>query len=67
VITGDVTQVDLPRHQRSGLYPTVEKLRGVEGISVIELDEKDVIRHELVTRVLAAFKDIEQELKDGER
>ena len=67
VITGDVTQVDLPRHQRSGLFPTVEKLRGVEGISVIELDEKDVIRHELVTRVLAAFKDIEQELIDGER
>ncbi len=66
VITGDVTQVDLPRHQRSGLFPTVEKLRGVEGISVIELDEKDVIRHELVTRVLAAFKDIEQELIDGE-
>ncbi|HRH39785.1 MAG TPA: PhoH family protein [Flavobacteriales bacterium] len=67
VTTGDVTPVDLPRHQRSGLFPTVEKLRGVEGISVIELDEKDVIRHELVTRVLAAFKDIEQELKDGER
>lgn len=66
VITGDVTQVDLPRHQRSGLFPTVEKLRGVEGISVIDLDEKDVIRHELVTRVLSAFKDIEQQLKDGE-
>lgn len=64
VITGDVTQVDLPRHQRTGLQPTVARLRGVEGIAVIDLDEKDVIRHELVTRVLAAFKDIEQELKD---
>ena len=64
VITGDVTQVDLPRHQRSGLHPTAEKLRGVEGIAVVDLDEKDVIRHELVTRVLSAFRDIEQELKD---
>ena len=59
VITGDVTQVDLPRHQRSGLEPVVARLRGVEGIAVIDLDEKDVIRHELVTRVLSAFKDIE--------
>ncbi len=67
VITGDVTQVDLPRHQHSGLHPTAERLRGVEGISVIDLDEKDVIRHELVTRVLTAFKDIEQKLKDSER
>lgn len=64
VITGDVTQVDLPRHQRSGLHPTAEKLRGVEGISIIDLDEKDVIRHELVTRVLAAFKEIEQAERD---
>ncbi|HNK42991.1 MAG TPA: PhoH family protein, partial [Flavobacteriales bacterium] len=59
VITGDVTQVDLPRNQRSGLHPVAERLRGVEGIAVIDLDEKDVIRHELVTRVLSAFKDIE--------
>lgn len=67
VITGDVTQVDLPRHQRSGLQPTAERLRGVEGISIIDLDEKDVIRHELVTRVLAAFRDIEEQLKEGDR
>ncbi|HEY0977231.1 MAG TPA: PhoH family protein [Flavobacteriales bacterium] len=60
VITGDVTQVDLPRQQRSGLEPVSERLRNVEGISVIDLDEKDIIRHVLVTRVLTAFKDIEQ-------
>ncbi|MFT3885481.1 MAG: PhoH family protein [Flavobacteriales bacterium] len=59
VITGDVTQVDLPRHARSGLAPVAQHLRGVEGIAIIDLDEKDVIRHELVTRVLAVFKDIE--------
>lgn len=59
LITGDATQVDLPDRVRSGLVPAVEHLRGVEGIAVIDLDEKDVIRHELVTRVIAAFKDIE--------
>jgi phosphate starvation-inducible PhoH-like protein len=60
VITGDVTQVDLPDRQPSGLMPAVHMLRNIEGISVIELDEKDVIRHELVTRVLGAFKELEQ-------
>lgn len=59
VITGDVTQVDLPGHQPSGLVPAVEMLRGIEGIAVVDLDEKDVIRHELVTRVLGAFKEME--------
>jgi phosphate starvation-inducible PhoH-like protein len=60
IITGDVTQVDLPDRVRSGLVPAVEHLRSVPGIAVIDLDERDVIRHELVTRVIAAFKDIEE-------
>jgi len=60
LITGDATQVDLPDRVRSGLLPAVEHLRGVQGIAVIDLDEKDVIRHELVTRVINAFKDIEE-------
>lgn len=66
VITGDVTQVDLPDRQPSGLMPAVAMLRGVEGISVVELDEKDVIRHELVTRVLGAFKQLEERNKKQE-
>ena len=57
VITGDVTQIDLPRNQPSGLVPAVDMLRNVDGISVIELDEKDIIRHELVTRVVQAFRE----------
>jgi phosphate starvation-inducible PhoH-like protein len=57
VITGDLTQVDLPHHQPSGLITAIERLRNVPGISVIELDQSDVIRHELVTRVLQAFDD----------
>ena len=56
VITGDVTQVDLPGHQPSGLVPSVRMLKDIPGIAIIELDEKDIIRHELVTRVLAAFE-----------
>ncbi|MEO8069513.1 MAG: PhoH family protein [Flavobacteriales bacterium] len=61
VITGDVTQIDLPRNQPSGLVPAVEMLRNVEGIAVIELDEKDIIRHELVTRVVQAFRERDEE------
>ncbi len=60
LITGDATQVDLPDRVRSGLMPAVDHLRDVEGVAVIELTEKDVIRHELVTRVIAAFRDIEE-------
>ncbi|MCO6483715.1 MAG: PhoH family protein [Flavobacteriales bacterium] len=60
VITGDTTQVDLPDRIRSGLTPAMMHLRGVKGVAVIELDERDVIRHELVTRVIAAFKEIEE-------
>lgn len=59
IITGDVTQVDLPDRQPSGLLPAVAMLRDVPGIGIVELDEKDVIRHELVTRVLRAFKELE--------
>jgi len=60
VITGDATQVDLPDRQPSGLLPVVNMLRNVEGVSVVELDEKDVIRHELVTKVLKAFRELEE-------
>ena len=59
VITGDVTQVDLPDRQPSGLLPSVAMLRDVEGIGMVELDEKDVIRHALVVRVLQAFRELE--------
>lgn len=66
VITGDATQVDLPERVRSGLLPAVQHLRGVPGVAVVDLDEKDVIRHELVTRVIAAFKAIEENDRPAE-
>lgn len=61
VITGDSTQIDLPRNQPSGLMRSVELLRGVEGIGVIELTGSDVIRHPLVKRVISAFEKMEAE------
>ena len=55
IITGDVTQVDLPGHQKSGLVESVALLKGVKGISFVILDERDVIRHRLVKRIIQAF------------
>jgi phosphate starvation-inducible PhoH-like protein len=60
VVTGDVTQVDLPDRQPSGLMPALGILENVPGITIVRLDEKDIIRHELVTRVLGAFKQLEE-------
>ncbi len=56
IITGDATQVDLPNHQLSGLLRSVDLLRGVEGIAIIELTGADVVRHKLVKRIIDAFE-----------
>ena len=63
IITGDMTQVDLPRNQRSGLSTAVRILQGIEGIAHIELDEEDVVRHRLVKQILRAYNR-ESELND---
>lgn len=55
VITGDLTQVDLPRHQQSGLLQATRILKNVKGIDIIELDNSDVIRHRLVTDIIKAY------------
>lgn len=55
IITGDVTQIDLPRHQQSGLVQATQLLEGIEGISVIQLDNSDVVRHKLVTKIIRAY------------
>lgn len=55
IITGDLTQVDLPKNQRSGLEKAVRILQNVEGISHIELDEEDVVRHKLVKAIIRAY------------
>src|ERR1700737_4953169 len=59
VVTGDLTQVDLPSGKRSGLTHVVEVLRGVEGISFIYFDDRDVVRHSLVQRIVKAYESYE--------
>lgn len=61
IITGDPGQNDLPTRQVSGLKEAILALKGVEGISVVHLDERDIIRHKLVKKILTAFKSIESE------
>jgi phosphate starvation-inducible PhoH-like protein len=56
IITGDMTQVDLPKNQRSGLEKAVRILRNVDGIAHIELDEEDVVRHRLVKSIIKAYE-----------
>ena len=56
IITGDMTQVDLPRNQRSGLEKAVRILQNVDGIAHIKLDEEDVVRHRLVKAIIRAYE-----------
>ena len=56
VITGDMTQIDLPRGQRSGLAESLEILKEVEGIGFVSLGQKDIVRHKLVTRIVNAYE-----------
>lgn len=55
IITGDLTQIDLPREQRSGLKEALKILDGVEGIGVVKLGQKDIVRHKLVTRIITTI------------
>ena len=55
IITGDPTQVDLPKNQQSGLWRATRLLRNIDGISYIELDEEDVVRHRLVKAIIKAY------------
>lgn len=55
IITGDITQIDLPRNQTSGLIHAVDILKNLEGIDIIYLDNSDIIRHKLVTKIINAY------------
>ena len=61
IITGDLTQIDLPREQRSGLKEALKILDGVEGIGVVKLGQKDIVRHKLVTRIVKAYDQYDKE------
>jgi phosphate starvation-inducible PhoH-like protein len=55
IITGDMSQIDLPKNQRSGLEKATKILKNIDGIAHIELDEEDVVRHRLVKAIIKAY------------
>ena len=59
IITGDITQIDLPPNDKSGLIDAINILRGVKGISFVEFDSSDVVRHSLVKKIISAYSDSE--------
>ena len=63
IVTGDMTQIDLPSSQTSGLVQALKILKGVKGISFIELNKKDIVRHKLVTRIVEAYEKFEDKQK----
>ena len=63
IVTGDMTQIDLPSSQTSGLIQALKILKGVKGISFIELNKKDIVRHKLVTRIVEAYEKFEEKQK----
>ena len=64
IITGDMTQIDLPKGQRSGLREAYDLLNGIEGIAFVEMDKSDIVRHKLVTRIVNAYEQYDKNRKD---
>ncbi len=63
IITGDTSQIDLPHSQKSGLIEALHILNNVEGIGVVNLTQKDIVRHKLVTRIVNAYEEYDKEVK----
>jgi phosphate starvation-inducible PhoH-like protein len=55
IVTGDLTQIDLPASQKSGLRDAIERLKGIHGIAMVEFNQKDIVRHHLVQRIVDAY------------
>jgi phosphate starvation-inducible PhoH-like protein len=64
IITGDMTQIDLPREQKSGLKEALKILKKIEGISIINLGQKDIVRHKLVTRIVNAYDAYDKKIEE---
>jgi phosphate starvation-inducible PhoH-like protein len=64
IITGDMTQIDLPHSQKSGLIEALHILNNGEGIGVVNLDRSDIVRHKLVTRIVNAYEEFDKAMKD---
>jgi phosphate starvation-inducible PhoH-like protein len=63
VVSGDITQIDLPQHTRSGLTDALERLKNIEGMSVVTLDNRDIVRHGLVQRIVKAYEEEDEPKK----
>lgn len=63
IVTGDITQIDLPRTVRSGLIDAIHRLRNIDKLAVVYLDQSDVVRHALVQRIVKAYEDTEKKAK----
>jgi len=61
IITGDMTQIDLPHSQKSGLVEALHILNNIEGIGVVALDRSDIVRHNLVTKIVNAYEQFDKE------
>jgi phosphate starvation-inducible PhoH-like protein len=61
IMTGDTTQIDLPRRNESGLTQAMRILAQVEGVSIIKFDERDIVRHKLVKKIVRAYENEENE------
>ena len=57
MVTGDVTQIDLPRRNQSGLFDSLRILDKIDGVAIVKLDNRDIIRHPLVDKIVQAFED----------
>jgi phosphate starvation-inducible PhoH-like protein len=64
IVTGDISQIDLPRHQRSGLVEATKVLKNTLGVAQVRLNENDVVRHKLVKRIIKAYESKENESTD---
>ena len=67
IITGDITQIDLPRSVNSGLVQALKVLKGVPGIGMVEFGKKDIVRHQLVQRIVEAYQRWDDEKKAEEQ
>lgn len=66
VVTGDITQIDLPRKQDSGLLNSLQILKKIKGISIVELDDRDIVRHKLVKEIVKAYDKFNIKKKENE-
>jgi Phosphate starvation-inducible protein PhoH, predicted ATPase len=66
VITGDITQIDLPRKEESGLVEAIKVLKGVEGIGFVQFGREDVVRHPIVARIIKAYEEYEKKQGAGQ-